>query len=559
MLLSSMNLSYYLLCLTYILNLVLASSGHSITYAIGYDSAVGSVDLMDEFALIKQKVLEGYDDPQLIANLFNGLFVDHCIMIQEVLITMLEMGCTSSFEYLFPRLSRKNQGFILDLLNVALREHRPDMCHFLLSCGYQNAYHVLSGPHYGAPLLRFWDISPFQWTEAELEELLEGYPHLANSICPPPARLFPQNEDDWHDWSPETTLMAFRLRFRFVCDKDSDSEWDEDSDSDEEEDNDPKAEMLEAALASPYLEDDVMARVIRFLVEERVIVTMEMRDQFVQSHPDHTLSKLVLGEALAAFSISQHLIQLINQDDDPKAMAEFLRIHPICFSSNLKDILHCTVRNGRFGCLQYLLGIVPDFFSGPQYDDLMTGLFMQSIKGHQVEICHLLLSHGFHYTREPGLEGHLDSLDDLTAFWAEKPFPWTEPELMGVLEHAPQLAHHFCEELGRWITSADATALLIKVNLRYGANARKRTVFSNDLHDPTAMLRDLLRKDNLHEDMVQLVELLFELGAEATEDMKAIYMHSWQSRHRGVSEAVLKALDDELTRPDCKGPEEWLD
>lgn len=527
--LTVMNLPRCLLYLSYLLSFTLAAAGTP--YEYDSDSLSDECELFsaEQMASLGQLIIDG-DDPQAIARLLNDRSIRHSGEVQEHLHTMIQHGRTRSFEYLFGKCIQKGHEGMVQLIDLALQEHRAGICRAMLEYDAEYFAALLEDDDgYPISLTGFWRRRPFLWREAELEGLLRDFPDLACSICPPADRLF----DDALDLEP--TLLAIRLTLRYVEFYHYGQRY-------------APADFLAAALSS-RLGDESMAQIIICIVEHGADVTEEMRDQFVQAHPEHPHSGLALGDALAAAKDAAHLQQLIAEGGDvPEAVATYLRDHPLRFARYAVDVLKAAIRAGRIGCFEALLPLVRDF-PAAEYDAQMSHLFVQTVQEHQPVMSRMLLALGFRF--DAGRAGA-----GLPRIWQESPFPWAEDELLGLIEEAHGFAHCFCLRLRRerWYSfdSARVVAMLIRVNHRYGA------VHGKDHADPTAMLGALLYLDLPDEDLAGLVGQLVMLGADVTEETKAecvrarsnLYAQRLGERPRMA--AVLGALDAVLDVPDIK-------
>jgi hypothetical protein len=295
-----------------------------------------------------------------------------------------------------------------------------------------------------------------------------------------------------------------------------------------------------------------MAQIIRCIVEHGAEVTVEMRDQFVQAHPDHNDSRLALGDVLAAANDAAHLEQLIAEADVPEAVGTYLRGHPLRFVRYAMAVLKAAIRAGRLGCFECLLLLVRDL-PVAEFDAQMSILFVLAIRKHQPVMSRALLAVGFHFDAWRAGDG-------LSSIWLQSPFPWAEDELLELIQKAQGFAYCFCLRLRRersyTFDSARVVALLIRVNYRYGAAHGK------DHHDPTAMLRAVLRLDLPDADLAGLVEQLVGLGAWVTTETKAecvrvrSSLFSRRLWERPSMTAVLGVLEEALNIPDLKQVEE---
>jgi hypothetical protein len=525
-----------LLYLSYFLSFNRASAGASDEHDPESSSEEGEPFTEVEIARLRRLIREGDDDPQAIATLFDGRTLEYDDDINGYFETLIKRGHTKSFEYLFENVHDKDQDDVVGLIGLALEEHRPEACRFLMDYDPQSNYALIHDDHYYG-LLGFWGRRPFLWTEDELDALLDDCPDLIPCICPPTDRFFPYDEGERHDWSPEVILMAIRLTLNHVASMD-DMEWHGD---DYEPDN-----MLHSALAWSTLGDEDLAQVIQLLLDAKADVSEEMRERFFRTRPepDYVRSRAVVGDAAAAHKDATHLKQLLAGGDFTETVAAYVRGHPLRIPRYVMEVLKKTIDYGRIGCFEYLLPFTQDF-PAAGHDRHMSHLFFRAIRRHQPEMCRILLAHGFNFEHEHA--GY--SLSKL--LWSGSPFLWAEDELLEIISHAPS-ADLFCLSPEEWpvvLETVSALSLVIKTNLRYGAGLGKGYV------DPTAMLRAVLRLAFPDAQLAGVVRQLVELGAEVTEGIKGAYVH--HRRSMGIQEraAVLKALDDALAIPDVKEAE----
>lgn len=509
-----------LLCLTYVLPFICASADSSNEHSFASSSGDRTGELsIEESARLGQLIIEG-DDPQALANLLANRRIPHNVQIQAHLESMIKLERTKSLAYLFPKITNKDRFDVVDLLDVAFKEHRPEICHLLLVEDHDSYEFLLNDENF-QDLTGFWDKHPFLWTEEELEDLIVDNPDLVEAICPTADFIF--NEL----WDLETTLLAIRLTRRFAIDDYPEQGYD-------------PADMLKAALDSGF-DDNYLAETIKCLIELGSDVTEEMRNQFSQSHPDHSRSRIVLSEGFNDYAGSIYLEQLIAEGEDaPQIIDSFLKSHPFKYSRFVIELLCKTIKYGRARSFEVLFDHLKSF-QEINYNQVMTKLFVRSLYDHQPEMAHILLVHGFDFEHDP---------DEyvLPNFWSRTPFLWEEDELLGLISCAPpQIASQFClhPTSFHFHYSPKAISMMITVNYRYGA-AR-----GDDYQQPTGMLKAVLRLNLPDKDFASIIWQLVQLGAEVTEEMR-----SWFALHRPQHTNVLKALDDALSIPDVKEAEE---
>jgi hypothetical protein len=511
-----MNLFNCLLYLVYFLSSTYASAGPSDEQPLASSSSDTGELSIEESVRLGQLIIKG-DDPQALADLLANRRISHNPQVQEHLESMVKLDRTKSFSYLFPKVTNKDRFDVVDLLDVALQEHRPEMCHLLLVEDHDSYEFLLNNENF-QQLTGFWDKHPFMWTEGELEDLIDDNPDLVEAMCLTADFLFNESR------GLETTLMAIRLTRRFGLDDYPEQGYD-------------PADMLRAALDSDF-SDKYLAETIKCLIELGSDVTEEMRNTFWLSHPDHIHSRLALNDGFNAYAGAMYLEQLIVEGEDaPQMVATFLERHPFRVSRYVPELLCKAIKYGRARSFEVLLDYLKSF---PEinYNQTMTNLFIRSLLQHQPEICHILLVHGFDLEHEP---------DEfvLTDFWSRLPFLWEENELLGLISCAPaQMAGQFCH-LPTFMHSPKAVTMMIKVNYRYGA-AR-----GDDYQQPTRMLQSVISLNLPDQEFAMIIRQLVELGADVTEEMRSQF---FQNRPWYVQ--VLKALDDALSIPDVKEVEE---
>lgn len=526
-----MILIRYLLYLSYFLSFNRASAGSSDeSEGSSYEDSEPFTE--EEVARLGRLVREGDDDPQAIATLFDGRTLEYDDDIYDYFQTLIQRGHMRSLEYLFENVYDKDQDDVVRLIGVALQEHRPEACRYLVSYDPQSNYALIHDAHYYG-LLDFWGRRPFLWTEDELDALLDDCPDLVPCICPPANRLFPFDDRERHDWDPEVILIAIHLTLNNVASIE-DMEWHGD-------DYEP-GEMLDCALAWSTLGDADLVQVIRLLIDRKADVTEEMRERFFRVRPEYVQSKALVGEAAAAYNDAMHLKQVIVEGDDAETIVAYVNSHPFRYPRYAMDLLKKAIKYGRAGCFEALLPATQDF-PAATYDRQMSHLFVRAIRKHEPEMCRMLLAHGFNFR-------HDHAKYSLVKLWSLSPFPWAEDEFLEILSYVP-FAPRFCLHPGQWSVfgTVSALSLVIKINLRYGAGLEK------DYTDPTVMLRAVLQLALPDAQLAGIVYQLVELGADVAEEMKTAYV-----RHRrlfGIREqaAVLAALDDALSIPDVKEAE----
>lgn len=520
-----MHLFQYLLCLIYLISFAFASdrsaSDVSDRSASG-NLSDGSSDedytlTAEESARLGKLILEG-DDKQAIVDLLGDGPYEYGPEFRGHLQAMIELDRVSSFEYLLSNLEEKKCADMIDLLDFTLMEHKVEACQCILNNGDDDEYGALVTMDNDYELLGFWTQRPFLWTEEELFELAETDRFLLHYICPRPA-FFGLGLD------APTTMLGVNLLCVFG--REDDYFWED------------LAEILEDVLGTD-LDDDGMAGIIKYLIEEEADVSQEMCDEFAERHPNHTNSAIALRNGLADYNHAQQLEELmIDGDLMPNTPAAYLVSRPFSYTRHAKYILEKSIKYNRIGFLEALL---PTLQSLPaeNYNESMSTLLMAGIHMHRPEMCRLLLHHGFDFE-------HSEYRYSFSYFWSYLASAWEPQELLDIFASAPHLGRHFCFPQCRWRDCADprVITMLISINHRYGAELGKGYA------DPTAMLRTVLALHLPDRECAAIVQQLSELGTDATEEMRTRYAQ----RHPRNRE-VLQALDDILSIPEIKEVEE---
>jgi hypothetical protein len=509
----AMHVFQYLLCLIYLISFASASDRSASDNSSDGSSGEEYMLTAEESTRLGQLILLG-DDKQAIIDLLGDGPYAYGPEFRGHLQSMAELDRVDSFEYLLSNLVDKGYEDMIGLLDFALKEHKVEICQRILENGDDDDYGALVTMDNNDELLGFWTKHPFLWTWNELDDLLETDRFLLHYICPRPA-FFGLGLD------APTTMLGVRLLCVFG--REDDYFWDD------------LAEVLEDVLDA-NLDDDGMAGIIRYLIEEEADVSQEMCDEIAESHPNHINSATALRDGLADYNHAQQLKELmIDGDLIPNSPPAFLAGRPFRYSRYAVYVLEKAIKYDRIGFLEALL---PTLQSLPaaNYNESMTTLSLASIHKHRPEMCRLLLHHRFDYE-------HSECRYSFSYFWSYRASAWEPQELLDILASAPHLGRHFCFPQNRWRDCANprAISLLISINHRYGAEIRKEYV------DPTAMLKTVLGLGLSDKDCSAIVQQLSELGAEVTEEMRAQFLqrHPWHME-------VLQALDDILSIPDVK-------
>lgn len=131
------------------------------------------------FAEISRLLAEGDDREQLAAYLGNRI-LEYAPNVAEQLQAAIRLHRPESFRCLFHHsrflvAHRYNYNqHMANFLGLAVWEHQPEICEYLLGVGFQVDGHATS----------FWSREPFLWTIAELVDLVRRHPRFAAFTAP---------------------------------------------------------------------------------------------------------------------------------------------------------------------------------------------------------------------------------------------------------------------------------------------------------------------------------------------------------------------------------------